>query len=601
MWLNKLIVLTLFLHANGFIQKVEDISVSSFANELELWATLDYETELFEEMANLLKIPTEHQNSDWKTFEAETESAICTICQGTVKIVLAMWRKGMSAEDIGKKITKLCVRMNIQNERVCKGVIELNLPIIAYIVDSKPKLTASTVCGVVLESKSCPLTDSEYDWNIDIDNHTDVSITENDTNERVNILQITDFHYDPLYEPNGNSNCGEPLCCRRNQNKTDANSLAGFWGDYESCDTPWHSIIDALTHIKDTHQNLDYIYFTGDVIDHGVWETSNKGNKESIEKVYNKMHEMFKNIPVYPILGNHEPHPMNQFAPNRITEDNLTTNGLYELIADLWISFGWLPESTRSTIHRGGYYTVTPKTGFRIIALNSNVCYTYNWWLLYDPKDPDGQLQWLANTLSNAEKNNEFVHILSHIPANSNACLNTWRREYLRIINRYTRLIKAQFNGHTHNDEVAIFYNADGVANNIAWNGGSITTYSRLNPNYKVYTVNGSNYAVTDYQNWMYNLGSANKDSHVRPRWYKSYSFKAEYGLSDLSAQSLNDWLIAAAHNDTLLDRYYRNFYKHADPSLEGNCDLNCQKQYLCRTIARIGDTSELCNKILRG
>lgn len=117
-------------------------------------------------------------------------------------------------------------------------------------------MTASTVCGVVLESKSCPLTDSEYDWNIGIDNHTDVLITENDTNEQVKILQITDFHYDPLYEPNGNPNCGEPLCCRRNQNKTDANSLAGFWGDYESCDTPWHSIIDALTHIKDTHQVL---------------------------------------------------------------------------------------------------------------------------------------------------------------------------------------------------------------------------------------------------------------------------------------------------------------------------------------------------------
>lgn len=115
-------------------------------------------------------------------------------------------------------------------------------------------------------------------------------------------------------------------------------------------------------------------------------------------------------------------------------------------------------------------------------------------WLLYDPKDPDGQLQWFANTLSNAEKNNEFVHILSHIPANSNDCLKTWKREYLRIINRYTHLIKAEFNGHTHNDEIAIFYNADGVAKNIAWNGGSITTFSRLNPNYKVYTVNGSNY-----------------------------------------------------------------------------------------------------------
>lgn len=80
-------------------------------------------------MTSLLKIPTEYQNSDWKTFEAETEIAICTICQGTVKTVMTMRRKGMSVEDIGNKITKLCVRMNIQKERVCKGVIELNLVI----------------------------------------------------------------------------------------------------------------------------------------------------------------------------------------------------------------------------------------------------------------------------------------------------------------------------------------------------------------------------------------------------------------------------------------------------------------------------------------
>jgi len=49
------------------------------------------------------------------------------------------------------------------------------------------------------------------------------------------------------------------------------------------------------------------------------------------------------------------------------------------MLANLWINFGWLPESTRSTILQGGYYTLSPKKGFRIIALNNNVCYCYNW------------------------------------------------------------------------------------------------------------------------------------------------------------------------------------------------------------------------------
>jgi len=72
-------------------------------------------------------------------------------------------------------------------------------------------------------------------------------------------------------------------------------------------------------------------------------------------------------------------HIFLRFAPKNITDNNLSTQWLYEMIADLWIDFGWLPESTRFTILQGGFYTVSPKKGFRIIALNNNVCYCYNW------------------------------------------------------------------------------------------------------------------------------------------------------------------------------------------------------------------------------
>ncbi|KZC03843.1 Sphingomyelin phosphodiesterase [Dufourea novaeangliae] len=542
-------------------------------------------------MIQFLKIPTELQNSDWRTFAQGTDTAICRICHATVKTFLKMHKQGMSEEIIKNKIIKLCVLMNIQKEG----------PIIMHIIDLKPNLTASTMCGVVLESKSCPLTDSEFNWSIIIDNSSKTVITDKKTTEQVKVLHITDLHYDPFYEPSGNSNCEAPLCCRKGQNETNVkNSLAGFWGDYGSCDTPWHAIVDALTHMKDTHQDINYIYFTGDVIDHGVWETSKEGNTKNLEQIYNKMYEIFDTIPVYPVLGNHEPHPLNQFSPTNIKLENVTTNWLYELAANLWIGYGWLPESTRSTILKGGYYTVTPKKGFRIIALNANVCYCYNWWLWYTPRDPDNQLQWLTDILLNAEINEEFVHILSHVPANTNTCLQTWRREYLRIINRFSHLIKAQFNGHTHNDEITIFYNSDLIPENIAWNGGSITAFSKLNPNYKVYNVNGSNYAVADYQNWMYNLDSANKNINIRPTWYKSYSFKAEYELPDLSPKSLNNWLFAAANNETLLNKYYTNFYKQAEPSLERDCNLNCKKQYLCRIIMNIGNINELCSKILK-
>ncbi|KAK9304244.1 hypothetical protein QLX08_004248 [Tetragonisca angustula] len=597
MWFQQLILSILVLSVNGLAQNSKDIDVNLFSNEIELWTQLHYERELFKDMINSLKIPTELQNSDWRTFSANAGSKICILCSGILRTFINLRRKGMSEENIRNNIIKLCILLNIQTENVCKGAIELNLPIILYIIDSKPNLTAATICGVVLESKSCPLTDPEFDWTIDVNNNSH-AVTENETQEELKILHITDIHYDPLYEPNGNSDCGEPLCCRKGQSKPDMTSLAGFWGDYNSCDTPWHAITDALKHMKDTHRGIDFIYFTGDIIDHGVWETSKKGNIQSLTKIYDYIHSVFNNTIIYPILGNHESNPLNQFAPKNITQNNLTTNWLYELVADLWIGYGWLPESARSTISQGGYYTVVPKKGFRIITLNSNVCYSYNWWLWYNPKDPDNQLHWLTTILSEAEKNNEFVHILSHIPPNSNSCLKTWKREYLKIVNRFSHLIKAQFNGHTHNDEIAILYNSDMEANNVAWNGGSITTYTKLNPNYKVYTVNCRNYEVTDYQNWMYDLSSANKNIHVRPTWYKSYSFKTEYDLPDLSIKSLNNWLPRVAKNETLINKYYRNFYKQAEPSLQETCDINCKKKLLCRVIVH-SKKEMICDNIL--
>ena len=57
-------------------------------------------------------------------------------------------------------------------------------------------------------------------------------------------------------------------------------------------------------------------------------------------------------------------------------------------------------------------------------------------WLIYDAKDPAGQLKWLADTLLQAEKDGEKVHILGHIPPGDGSCQRAWSREYRKIINR---------------------------------------------------------------------------------------------------------------------------------------------------------------------
>lgn len=114
---------------------------------------------------------------------------------------------------------------------------------------------------------------------------------------------------------------------------------------------------------------------------------------------------------------------------------------------------------------------------------------------MYQHQDPDGQLNWLVETLTQAQQNKELVHILSHIPPGDQDCQYVWKREYLKIINKFSHIIVAQFNGHTHNDELRVIYKDEDGKNNVshvAWNGGSITTYVNLNPNYKLYTIDNN-------------------------------------------------------------------------------------------------------------
>jgi hypothetical protein len=46
-------------------------------------------------------------------------------------------------------------------------------------------------------------------------------------------------------------------------------------------------------------------------VDHAVWNTSITENTEVITKVLEELKEGFPDTPVYPILGNHEPSPLN--------------------------------------------------------------------------------------------------------------------------------------------------------------------------------------------------------------------------------------------------------------------------------------------------
>jgi hypothetical protein len=64
------------------------------------------------------------------------------------------------------------------------------------------------------------------------------------------------------------------------------------------------------------------------------------------------------------------------------------------------------------------------------------------------------------------------------------------------LIFRFENTVTAIFNGHTHNDHFHVYYATDELTRpiSVAVNGGSVTPFSDLNSNYKIYTVDSVTY-----------------------------------------------------------------------------------------------------------
>lgn len=254
MWFCKLLFLTLLLKVvNSDTTNYINDTISRFTHEINNWIQGE-ETKEFQQLIHSFALPNSLLD-DWHSFVDEKSDIVCIICRSILNIFIKYRKQGMSAEEIRSRLIQLCILLKLQKERICFGLITINLPTILHIIDSKPNLTASTICGVVLESNSCPLNNSEFNWAVNIDNNLPKLTNPENSKETLNIVQITDIHYDPDYEPYGNSFCGEPTCCRRGQNKTNiSGKVAGFWGDYNLCDSPWHTIVDLLDQIRTQHQ-----------------------------------------------------------------------------------------------------------------------------------------------------------------------------------------------------------------------------------------------------------------------------------------------------------------------------------------------------------
>lgn len=198
-------------------------------------------------------------------------------------------------------------------------MIEAATPTVNYILRNSTEIDADRVCSIYYQMQNCAETDhllNQFPVNYpipDAPKHSKKAvIAETDENSQLVVVHLSDFHFDPHYTPGSDAKCEEGICCRGDQgfpNTTE--NAAGFWGDYRVCDTPWHAVEDLVTRLKREYPKIDLIYYTGDIVDHFYWKTSIAYNSDSIKKLTDYFKKEFPNVPIYPVLGNHEGHPTN--------------------------------------------------------------------------------------------------------------------------------------------------------------------------------------------------------------------------------------------------------------------------------------------------
>ncbi|KAG1158719.1 hypothetical protein G6F37_005542 [Rhizopus arrhizus] len=515
-------------------------------------------------------------------------------------------------------LTKVCKRTGKVDDEVCEGVIKEQAPIIRKVI---PTMDISgrdghLLCASIMNSCPYPVVEQ---WNVTFPKpKPDLAQKPIESEGKTfTVLQLSDWHIDPEYQSGTEVYCDKPICCRSAYTDyTNITKKASVWGDY-NCDTPLSLIESLLNYIPQVEPDIKFGILTGDIPPHEVWSTLPFGKTQLIQDVsYQLLHDYFDspflvNSVLYPAIGNHEAAPTNNFPLNHskipFGKDYLNLMWLYESLAHNWQ--GWLPPHSHSLIEKNsGSYSTRPMPGLKLISLNTNFCYVMNWWLYERPasKDPNGILGWLVKELQDAEDRNERVWIIGHIAPGDSTCFHDYSNYYSQIIERYSHIISAQFFGHTHRDELTIFYRngkertADNAVS-VGYIAPSITPFLNLNPGFRTYKVDTKTFEIVDSITYIADLDKATDLDH-EPNWHIEYSAREAYNSTRAHLARPNSPLSASWWHNVTVDMEQENLdsfskYHHfmsKSTSVVKECDEKCKKNTICSI--RAGNSEHRCD-----
>ncbi|KAK0739753.1 Metallo-dependent phosphatase-like protein [Apiosordaria backusii] len=375
--------------------------------------------------------------------------------------------------------------------------------------------------------------------------------------ERAKVLHLSDLHLDTRYKTGSEANCTAGVCCRVSSTHftkirtahTGISQPAPLFGSYK-CDSPYYLALAALQSVEplagvSVKNPPAFTLYTGDLVAHEPESTNGREYVEATEVAVWEIFKAYIGGPIYAALGNHDSVPTNLESPHPIDNNGPLGQQFswhYDHISKLWEHYGWIDNLTQSqaSLHYGGYSVVHP-LGLKIITINTDFYYRANIFAFLHADNPDysGVFSFLVDELQKAEDEGQRVWIMGHVPTGWQGpnALPGGSDAFYQIIERYSpHVIANVFFGHTHEDQVSIYYRNNGTSQTssnaltTAWIGPSLTPLSNLNSGYRLYEVDTGTWEVFEAYTFYSDVNSFPALNDTGPVFKLEYSTREAYG-----------------------------------------------------------------------
>ncbi|CDS82387.1 related to acid sphingomyelinase [Sporisorium scitamineum] len=475
-----------------------------------------------------------------------SSSANCTTCTDALKSAQKLARQ--SPKDVPAMLIEMCTKYSYKSASTCAKTYapqvlgSVYAQILSYADFSANSTDAQYICNIVVGSSTsnCSLPKPRHLDDDFLDkwffgkrtppNTYNKNVGEPTKNGKdLRVLHMSDIHVDPRFFVGGEASCTNGRCCRAdaynstlsNGNftqgmlpKSNISEPATYWGNFK-CDAPWSlalSTLEAVTPLNGGDE-VDMTIHTGDMVVHDLAQyISQDLVKYTHQSLYDSIRSLLGRGPVFNAIGNHDSSPSDfasQGALPNGRSDQLSWD--WDNLARLWEAEGWFNHAQAEQVcsHYAGY-SVTPRKGLRIIAINTDFWYKNNVFNMIHTQNPDysGSLRFLTDELFHAEKRGERVWIVGHVLTGwdgSNPLDNPTNLFY-QIVDRFAPHVIAHiFFGHTHEDQFNVFYTNNGTskaaqaAKAVSFMAPSITPGNNVNPAVRIMHINATTYEVMDY------------------------------------------------------------------------------------------------------